>query len=215
MKGEITLLKEKFSKLRDNLKKEGNSKKKLENLVVLTLVIIVTIVAINYIWTDDDEAKKTNIVDSNKKLAQETDTQEKVSEDRTATNSDNIEEKLEDILSKIKGVGDVKVLITYSQTNTVIPMYDEDSSSTLTEESDGSGGTRITNQTSSKKDIIYEETDNGKSPITQSIVNAKIEGAVITAKGASNSEVKESIIQAVEAVTGLATHKIQVFEMSE
>ena len=214
MKGEITLLKEKISKLRDNLKTEGNSKKKLENLVVLTLVIIVTIVAINYIWTND-EVPKTNIVDSNKKLAQETDTQEQVSEDRTATNSDNIEEKLEDILSKIKGVGDVKVLITYSQTNTVIPMYDEDSSSTLTEESDGSGGTRITNQTSSKKDIIYEETDNGKSPITQSIVNAKIEGAVITAKGASNSEVKESIIQAVEAVTGLATHKIQVFEMSE
>ena len=214
MKGEIALLKEKISKLRDNLKTEGNSKKKLENLVVLTLVIIVTIVAINYIWTDD-KVPKTNIVDSNKKLAQEIEIQEEVSSDRTATNSDNIEEKLEDILSKIKGVGDVKVLVTYSQTNTVIPMYDEDSSSTLTEESDGSGGTRITNQTSSKKDIIYEETDNGKSPITQSIVNAKIEGAVITARGASNSEVKESIIQAVEAVTGLATHKIQVFEMSE
>lgn len=214
MKGEIALLKEKISKLRDNLKTEGNSKKKLENLVVLTLVIIVTIVAINYIWTDD-KVPKTNIVDSNKKLAQEIEIQEEVSSDRTATNSDNIEEKLEDILSKIKGVGDVKVLVTYSQTNTVIPMYDEDSSRTLTEESDGSGGTRITNQTSSKKDIIYEETDNGKSPITQSIVNAKIEGAVITARGASNSEVKESIIQAVEAVTGLATHKIQVFEMSE
>ena len=33
--------------------------------------------------------------------------------------------------------------------------------------------------------------------------------------GLSNAEVKESIIQAVEAVTGLATHKIQVFEMSD
>ena len=209
------MLKDKFLKLKDNLKAEGNSKKKIENLVVLILVIIVTIVAINYIWNDDKEVQKTNVVDSNKKLAQESKNNEQILEENTETNSYNIEEKLEKILSKIKGVGDVEVLVTYSQTNTVIPMYDEDSSSTLTEESDGSGGTRVTNQTSSKKDIIYEETDDGKSPITQSIINAKIEGAIVTAKGASNPEVKESIIQAVEAVTGLATHKIQVFEMSD
>ena len=31
----------------------------------------------------------------------------------------------------------------------------------------------------------------------------------------SNAEVKSKIVQAVEAVTGLATHKIQVFEMQE
>ena len=40
-----------------------------------------------------------------------------------------------------------------------------------------------------------------------------MEGAIITAKGADNVAVKTNIIQAVEAVTGLATHKIQVFEM--
>ena len=42
----------------------------------------------------------------------------------------------------------------------------------------------------------------------------KIEGAIITAQGASSIYVKTNIIQAVEAVTGLAVHKIQVFEMS-
>ncbi len=75
------------------------------------------------------------------------------------------------------------------------------------------GGTRTVNETSTKKDIIYEETNGIKTPITQSIVNPKIEGAVITAQGAQNAEIKTSIIQAVEAVTGLATYKIQVFEM--
>ena len=39
------------------------------------------------------------------------------------------------------------------------------------------------------------------------------EGAIIAAQGASNANVKANIISAVEAVTGLATHKIQVFEM--
>ena len=41
----------------------------------------------------------------------------------------------------------------------------------------------------------------------------KIEGAIITAKGANNINVKNNIISAVEAATGLAVHKIQVFEM--
>ena len=43
----------------------------------------------------------------------------------------------------------------------------------------------------------------------------KIEGAIITAKGVKNSDAKSNIISAVEAVTGLATHKIQVFEMGD
>ena len=40
-----------------------------------------------------------------------------------------------------------------------------------------------------------------------------MEGAIVTAQGAGNTEVKTNIIQAIEAVTGLATHKIQVFTM--
>ena len=39
--------------------------------------------------------------------------------------------------------------------------------------------------------------------------------AIITAKGANDSLNKSNIIAAVEAVTGLAMHKIQVFEVGE
>ena len=42
----------------------------------------------------------------------------------------------------------------------------------------------------------------------------KIEGTIITAEGADDANVKENIIQAVSAATGLASHKIQVFQMS-
>ena len=42
-----------------------------------------------------------------------------------------------------------------------------------------------------------------------------IEGAIITAQGASDANIKSSIVSAVEAVTGLAVHKIQVFEMEK
>ena len=70
------------------------------------------------------------------------------------------------------------------------------------------------NESTSKKDIIYEENNGVKTPITQSIINPKIEGAIVTAKGANDANVKTNIIEAVEAVTGLATYKIQVFEMN-
>lgn len=127
--------------------------------------------------------------------------------------NENIEEKLENILANVKGIGKVKVMITYSQANEVIPMYDEDSSSSTTEEKDSGGGTRTVNENSSKKDIIYKEEDGVKTPITQSVVKPKIEGAIVVAEGASDATVKTNIVQAVEAVTGVATYKIQVLEM--
>jgi len=65
------------------------------------------------------------------------------------------------------------------------------------------------------KDVVYKEEDGEKVPVTQKVIQPKIEGAIITARGAGNGTVKNNIVQAVEAVTGLATHKIQVFEMKK
>ena len=92
-------------------------------------------------------------------------------------------------------------------------MYNEDTSQKDTEETDTSGGKRKIIETDVKKDIIYEEADGEKVPITQSIISPKVEGAIITAEGAGNATTKANIIQAVEAVTGIASHKIQVFAM--
>ena len=204
------MIKEKLKKVKEKLKqKDGeNNKKTIENLVVFAIILIITIVAINYIWSDDSK-KQTINNDSNKKLAME----ESNKQNETNDNNENIEERLENILSNIKGVGKTQVLLTYSQTSQIIPIYDEDSSSSTTEEKDSGGGTRTVNENSTKKEVKYEENNGVKTPITQSIVNPKIEGAIITAQGANYATVKTNIIQAVEAVTGLATYKIQVFEM--
>ena len=206
------MIKEKLQKLKESLKiKEGeNNKKTIENLVLLVIIIIITVVAINYIWSGEDEKQNS---DSNKKLATEETTNNIQSSSSDVDSNSDIEERLANILSNIKGVGKVKVLITYSQTSQIIPLYDEDSSVSTTEETDSGGGTRIVNENSTKKEIIYEDNNGVKTPITQSIINPKIEGAIITAQGATNAEIKTNIVQAVEAATGLATYKIQVFEM--
>ena len=64
------------------------------------------------------------------------------------------------------------------------------------------------------KKISYIKKTMEKTPMTQKIVDQKIEGAIVTAKGANDANVTTSIVQAVEAVTGLPTHKIQVFELN-
>ena len=185
---------------------DGNNKKKIENLVFFLIILIVILVAINLIWKDKKEDTKST--DSNKKLA----TQE---QSITEQKDNNLCNQLEDILQKINGVGKVKVLITYSQTSQTVPLYNEDSSQKDTQEQDKTGGTRKVVETDVKKEVIYQETNGTKIPITQSTVSPKVEGAIITAQGATNTSIKADIIQAVEAVTGLASHKIQVFAMSE
>lgn len=210
------MFKEKLEKFKEKLKKkEGDSTKKtVENLVVFIIVLIITIVAINYIWSGNSNKKNTNS-ETNKKLAKEETSDLSVETTTNKSDNENIEKRLASILSNIKGVGKTKVLLTYSQTSQVIPMYDEDLSQSTTEEKDSGGGTRTVNETTTKKEVKYEESNGVKTPITQSILNPKIEGAIITAQGANDANIKTNIIQAVEAVTGLATYKIQVFEMKE
>ena len=201
------MFKDKLNKLVEKDKEEGNNKKKIENLVFFIIILIITIVIINIIWNDKNTSKNVKEVDTNKKLATTNQVQvEQVSKE------DTLSQKLEAILSQIQGVGEVKVFINYSESSEVVAMYNENSKSSTTEETDTSGGIRKVQETDSQKDIIYQENNGTKTPMTKKVIEPKIEGAIITAKGANNIDVKTNIIQAVEAATGLATHKIQVFQ---
>ena len=206
------------NKLKSIIKQEenpvGNNKKKIENLVFFIVVLIITIVIINVIWNGNKKTnnQETNI--DNKKLAESQNTLSGTSDIQSSNTQNELETKLEKILSKIQGVGEVQVCINYQESAEVVAMYNENSKTSSTEETDTSGGTRKIEETDTQKDIIYKEDNGEKTPITKKVVQPKIEGAIITAKGANNAETKTNIIQAVEAVTGLATHKIQVFEMN-
>ena len=189
-------------------KNDGNNKKKIENILVFIVILAITIVAINYIWNGDETSKSSNEVPE----AENSNSVVQVSSESTY---DENEEKLANILSNIAGVGKVKVLLTYSQTSTYVPLYNENLRESNTTETDSSGGRRTVAESDSEKEVIYKEDNSGnREPVTQSIISPKIEGAIITAEGADNAEVKSAIVQAVEAATGLATHKIQVFKMS-
>lgn len=208
------MFKDKLKKIVGNSEEQGNNKRKIENLVFLVIILIITVVIINYVWSGDKSSNKKVTNSAGKQLATANNNQTLASSQYNNTESISLEEKLEDILSKIEGVGSVKVFINYSESSETVAMYNENSKTSTTEETDKSGGTRKVEQTDSQKEVIYQEQNGTKAPIVQKTVEPKIEGAIITAKGAGDINVKTSIIQAVEAATGLATHKIQVFTMS-
>ena len=188
-------MKEKFAKI---FKEDGNNKKKTENLVFLLILLVITVVAINVIWRDD-EISNSSTNNTTKQLS--------VKEVENVAET-TLEEKLENILSKINGVGNVDVLITYNETEEIIPVYNTQDKTSLINETDSTGGTRVTQESDSSREVIYQNDEI----IVKKTLSPKIEGAIIAATGAGNSSVKANIIQAVEAATGLATHKIQVFE---
>lgn len=125
------MIKEKIKSLVKK-KTSGDNKKTLENLIVFLVLLIITVVAINIIWGKENNNEKQSPVDDSYKVLAYNKNESNNSQDSEY----NLEKKLENILSKISGVGKVQVLITYSETSSVVAMRNEKKNSRKTEEND-------------------------------------------------------------------------------
>lgn len=177
---------------------EKDDKRKRENLIVFLILLIVTLIVVNKILEKDEEVipseSSAELVSSIK------------DETCEISSESDLETKLKEILSKIDGVGEVDVLLTYSETTSIYPLYNENISESISTSESG----EVTETKTENKEIFTNSQDEA---VIQKKIYPKLEGAIIIAKGASNPEIKTNIIYAVEAATGLLTHKIQVFEM--
>lgn len=125
------MFKEKIKSLVE--KKTGkDNKKSIENLVVFLVLLIITIISINVIWGKNDKTEQKSQTQDEYKVLAENQKQSNISEIQAY----NLEDELEDILSKISGVGKVQVLVTYSETSEVIAMQNNKKNISKTEESD-------------------------------------------------------------------------------
>lgn len=126
---------DKFKKIFEKNEEEPN-KKRMENLVVFVIILIITLIVINVIWNGDKKKDSEIKADGNKKLAdtsiQSTNNVKEVS----AEVEDKLILNLENILSKISGVGEVKVMVTYAETSKTMPVYNEETNNEETEEKD-------------------------------------------------------------------------------
>ena len=105
-----------------------------------------------------------------------------------------IEEKLEEILSQIKGAGKVSVMVSEENNGRKIFGYDVQGEDKKTVTLSQSGGETA---------LVAEE----KVP--------NVKGVIVVADGGGNIKVKEALLRAVRAVLGIEPHKIEVFERNE
>ncbi len=126
------------------------------------------------------------------------------------TYEERLEEKLENILSKVKGAGKVTVMITLESSSELVFQTDETKNTETVHEQDSTGGVRDSNTVDYSSDTVQAGSDG--SPYVIKEINPKVSGVLILAQGAKSATVKNEIYEAVEALFNLEVHKIKVLE---
>ena len=125
----------------------------------------------------------------------------KVEEISAVASTLSLEEKIEQILSCVRGAGNVKVLLSVGKGESSV--YQTDSTYS---QSDGSTDSRtqtiiITDSSRNEGGLLYQKNP----PVYQ--------GAIVLAQGADDPSVKLAIVEAIMDVTGLGADRISVLKM--
>lgn len=107
------------------------------------------------------------------------------------------QEKLEQILAQIEGVGKVQVLLTESSGPETLYQTDEDSS-----------GDSLRVET-----VIISGSDRGEQGLVRRVDPPTYLGAVVVCQGAGSPSVQLAVVEAVANATGISTDHISVLKM--
>jgi stage III sporulation protein AG len=110
-------------------------------------------------------------------------------------------QQLTEILQQIKGVGNVKVLLTISKGEKKEYQTDEDLST------DENGGDIR------KETVIIRDADDNETALLTQIIAPEYLGAIVVCEGADDVNVKLAVLEAVSKATGLRSDSISVLKM--
>lgn len=111
------------------------------------------------------------------------------------------EERLCEILSDIKGAGEVSVMITYYESEQKDIAYEVRESENNRENSGGH-----------EKTVDRQAVISNGSPMVVKEVYPDVKGVIVTAQGAGSVSVREDISSAVQAVMNVPAHRVCVYE---
>ena len=113
-----------------------------------------------------------------------------------------LQEEMEDILGRIQGVGEVRVLLT----------VDADGQRQLAEDSElsYSGSTAAPEDYARSTQTVLVDSGSGDAPVVTRTVYPTYRGALVVCQGGDRAEVKLAVTEAVAALTGLSADRITV-----
>ena len=176
----------------EKLKEFLNKDKKTSNLVLVLVLLVIVLVFMNYIFNSEgntDKNKATMVVSENIVEA-----------------SSNIETRLANVISKIKGVDTANVMISYASTEKLIPVYDTKENIDTTSEND-----KTSSKKTVEKTVAYEGEGSSKSALLESKQMAEATGAIVVVNGNISDNTMLEIKEAVSMVTNVPLHKVQIF----
>lgn len=125
-----------------------------------------------------------------------------------------LEERLEETLSQISGVGTVRVMITLKATQELVLEKDQQTQSSSTTEEDSQGGNRSINQTSRSESTVYHSSGNSEPYVVKTLL-PQVEGVVVVAQGAGTGNISRNITDVVQALFNIEAHKVKVVKMDD
>lgn len=118
--------------------------------------------------------------------------------------SQALEQKLESVLSQVKGAGIVKVMISLDGSPEL--KYAMDSDTKVSNSSNGS-----TTSTSSASPILVGK-NGSTSPLILTEILPKVKGVIVVSSGANDISIKLDILNSVSTLLGISTDKINVLK---
>lgn len=198
----------------DNFKVSKDKTKnilKKENMIVIILIgVLLLVIAIPV----NPKKPKTEDVKQQPEDINQSFTDNSVEDNTDQTYVENLESRVEDILSSMEGVGNVKVMITLQSSQETIVEKDMPTSRSNISETDGSGGNRNTNEMDIQETTVYTTNQNGdKIPYVIKTKEPEIEGVTVVAQGGDNAVVQKNISEVIQALFHIELHKIKVVKM--
>ena len=126
-----------------------------------------------------------------------------------------LEQRLEDILSHVDGVGQVEVMIVLKSSEEKVWRVDRDTSYSITQETDQNGGSRRVESQAVTENTILSGQTGKEGPLLAKEMKPEISGVIISAEGGKSPQVQAEISAAVEALFDVPSHKIKVLKRIE
>lgn len=133
----------------------------------------------------------------------------------TNTYITEMEKKLENILSKVSGIGKVEVMLTLKSSSEQVPLKDKPSTQESVNEVDGGGGSRTNNNVTRDESTVLVTDGNGNSvPYIIQELEPEVEGVLVIAEGGDDVRIIMDIMEASEVLFNVPANKVKVMKMS-
>ncbi len=196
-----------MEKLKEKFAKKSN---KFTYMIILIIIAGVMILAVSYF--NNSTPTFLNVSNSGSSNS-DNENHEKLSS--SLTYHDKVKIELKNILSKIKGVGEVDVIIHFEGGEELIPALDSEKSNTVTEERDSNGGNRLNNNKKDGTKVVMSNQGNSTEPLILKTYNPKIIGVLIVAQGADNPKLSYELTKIVASLYDISESKVSVIPMKE